>query len=169
MSKWFPLPVNRCWCWLFRRVWPDPKRGPFSVPFLSLSNVNLYFSSHRKASLRASKGGFFGSWMSLNVTQYPGDSRGNPPLFSRLAQVQPAVKSLGFLYSLWIRMVDYGYMCMIHEHTAVFSITDPTARHLFLPPRCRVCSDEPLGENRFSAMLLWIILPPFFSENCTLR
>lgn len=148
---------------LFRRVWPDPKR-PLLRPF-SLCNVNLYFSSHRKASAA------FASWMSLNITQYPGDICGNTPLFSRLAQVQPAVKSLSFLYSLWIRMVDYGYMCMIHEHTAVFAITGPTARHLFEPPRGPVCSDEPAGETGVVSSQYYseLFLPPFFSENCTLR
>lgn len=74
------------------------QKRPLLRPF-SLRNLNLYFSSHRKASpgelLR-----FAGGWMSLNLKQNPGDNRGNPPLFSRFAQVQPAVKSLGFLYSL---------------------------------------------------------------------
>lgn len=123
-------------------------------------------------SLSARPKAVFGSWASLNVAQYPGDIRGNPPLFSPLAQVQPAVKSLSFLYSLWIRMADYGYMCMIHEHTAVFSITDPAASHLFfLPPRGRVRSDEPVGEMRIASSQCYseLFLPPFFSANCTLR
>lgn len=88
----------------------------------------------------------------------------NPPLFPRLAQVQPAVKSLSFLYSLWVRMVDYGYMCMIHEHTAVFSVTGPTERRLsFTAERPRRLRWTGRGkENRFFAVLLWIIFAPFF-------
>lgn len=92
-----------------RRVWPDPKKGPFSVLFslsLSLCNVNLYFSSHRKASPGEQRGGFLGQ---LDVLEYNAISRWyswkSSRYFPRLAQVQPAVKSLSFLYSLWIRMV----------------------------------------------------------------
>lgn len=61
-------------------------------------------------------------------------------------------------------MVDYGYMCMIHEHTAAFSITGPTARRLFLTAdRPRLLRWTGGGdENRSSAVLLWIIFAPFF-------
>lgn len=121
---------NRCWLLaLFcRRVWPDPKKGPFSVLFLS---VTLICVSPHIGKAKAA----FGSWMSLILTRYPGDIGWNPPLFPRLAQVQSAVKSLSFLYSLWIRMVDYGYMCMIHERTAVRSSADPAARRSFFHRR----------------------------------
>lgn len=67
-----------------RRVWPDPKKGPFSVLFslsLSLSVTLICISPHIGKLLRASKEeAFSGSWMSLNITQYPGDIRGNPPV-----------------------------------------------------------------------------------------
>ena len=146
-------PVNRCCCWWWcsslvgvgfdqnpTKKKKEKKKGPFSVPFLPLCNVNLCFSSHRRASPSEQKAvffflSFFCVWQ-LDVLECIAISRWywvwkNPPLFSRSAQVQPAVRSLGLLYSLWIRGVDYGYMCMIHEHTAVFSITGPTARHSF--------------------------------------
>lgn len=97
---------------------PQKKRGPFFVLFLSVTLICI--SPHIGKQRRL----VFGSRMSLNITRYPGDTGGKkPPLFPRLAQVQPAVKSLRFVYSLWIRTADYGYMCMIHEHTAVLSVT----------------------------------------------
>lgn len=87
-----------------------PKKRPLLRPFFSLSlslcNVNLYFSSHRKASPGEQRGGFLGQ---LDVLEYNAISRWyswkSSRYFPRLAQVQPAVKSLSFLYSLWIRMV----------------------------------------------------------------
>lgn len=164
VNFYFLSPSTDAAACFFRRVWPDPKR-PLLRPF-SLCYVNLYFSSHREASPGRAKA-VFGSLMSLNKTRYPGDMGGNSSVICpRLVQVtlQTAVKSLSFLYSLWIRMVDYGYMCMIHEHTAVFSITDPTDSRLFLtadrPRLLRSTGGE--DENRSFAVLLWIIFAPFF-------
>lgn len=80
-------------------------------------------------------------------------------------------------------MVDYGYMCVIHEHTAVFSITDPTARHLvfcfavvdvvlflflfFYRRQAASASDEPVVEMRIVSLRCYseLFVPPFFSEN----
>lgn len=144
----------------------DQSREQAPSPSL-FSLTPICISPHIGKLLRASKGDFFGAaWVSLNVKlkYYPGDFGGNPPLFSRLAQVQPAVKSLGFWYSLWIRMVDYGYMCMIHEHTAVFSITDPTASQSSRPFRGRVRSGEALGEWGIVSLRCSseLFCPPFF-------
>lgn len=87
-------------CFFFGGFDQTQKKGPFSVPFFSLSVTLICISPHIGKASPAEQKAAFGSWMSLNIAQYPGDIRGNPPLFSRLAQVQPAVKSLSFLYSL---------------------------------------------------------------------
>lgn len=153
MPKIFPLPRQQMLVLaVFGGVSPDPKQAP-SPSLFSLSLTLICVSPHIGKLLCASTGCF---WQ-LGVLEHNVVSRwywwkSNPPLFSRLAQVQPAVKSLGFLYSRWIRMVDCGYMCMIHEHTAAFSITDPTATRLFLPPRDRLYADEPPGKIRIVSL-----------------
>lgn len=167
MSKLCPLPFNRWWFLLFSRgVWPEPKeKGRFSV--LLLSHVNVYFSSHRQ-SLSARATAVLGGFLRCPWTQ-----RGiqailvyNPPLCPRLAQVQPAVKSLSLLYSLWIRVVDYGYMCMVREHTAVFSISSPTARHAFSLYRREAASAPVDRSGRWQSFLCGVTLNylyPLFS------
>lgn len=160
MSKLFPLPVNRRWCWLLRRVWPDPKTGPFSVPFLSVTLICI--SPHIGKLLRASKGGF---WQ-LDVLEYNAMSRRywwkSSVIFLFGAGTARCQVSRLFVFPL----NPYGRLWLhVHdtEHTAVFSITDPTARHLFATPRGRAFYAEPLGEMR---IVSWrcdseLFLPPF--------
>lgn len=91
----------------------------------------------------------------------------SPVLAQAAAGAQSAVKSLAFLYSLWIRTADNGYMCMIHEHTAVgfFHSLHPNGdRQLLSAPIARGRSVEPVRWVRVApfAVFLWIIFAPVF-------
>lgn len=99
----------------FRRIRPEPRAGPFSVPFsLSLERLFVFLLTSESSSALA-KALFGAARVSLNATLkcYPGDFGGNPPVISPgLTQVQPAVKSLG----VWLfPLSPYGRL-LLHVH-----------------------------------------------------
>lgn len=179
--QWYP-PFRRCQNYFlspstdagvaFRSVWPDPKR-PLLRPF-SLGNVNLYFSSHREASpveQRLFFSFFFAAGCPWILTQYPGDICGKSsvtfPFGAGTARCQVSrlfVFPLNPYGRLWLHVHDTWTYRGVFNHRS----NGETVR---LPPRGRGRSDQPVGGIRIVSLQYdsELFLPPFSSENWTLR
>lgn len=60
--------VNRCWFCLFQRVWSDPKTGPVSVPFLSVTLICISPHIEREREKKKTSPSY---WMSFSATGCP--------------------------------------------------------------------------------------------------
>lgn len=112
------------------RVWPDPKKGPLQCSSFCVAWIFFLVNYIGKPVSPAFvlEYNAISRWYDicgLEKIENHKKRRRRAMLFPRLAHAQPTVKSRRFLYSLWIRMAGYGYMCMIREHTALFLVLWP--------------------------------------------